>query len=272
MFVAAVQTNQPPFFELDGDQQSEVVLRLKEGSETPVGTLVYQVRASDPDADPLQFALQGSAANELLAIEPVDATHANLVLKKLLDREVQDEYSFVLTLTDGRSGLADSIKLSLLILVEDVNDNEPVFQPFPNTIFVQENGDPDVILTLEATDRDQGAYGQVVYSLEGQDNVPFAIATVGGQGILRTLTSLDYEQNSLYQLRILAKDRASEGRVNTATAALLIRVVDVEDQDPEFIAFPSITRVSEDTQPGTIIMKGKSLMSDTYRLVRTGGT
>ena len=52
----------------------------------------------------------------------------------------------------------------------------------------------------------------------------------------------------------------------------LIRVVDVEDQDPEFIAFPSITRVSEDTQPGTIIMKGKSLMSDTYRLVRTGGT
>jgi len=43
-----------------------------------------------------------------------------------------------------------------------VNDNRPVFQPFANTLMVRENSPaPAVILTVEATDRDQGVYGQV---------------------------------------------------------------------------------------------------------------
>ena len=173
-------------------------------------------------------------------------------------RQAEEEYSIVLTLTDGRLGQGNWIQQSLLILVEDVNDNVPVFQPFPNTVDVQENDEPDVILTLNATDRDVGAYGQVVYSLESDEDVPFSISTVDGRGVLRCTASLDYEEKSLYQLRILAKDRASEGRINTATAALLVRVVDVEDRDPEFIAIPSITRVPEDIRPGTSIMKGNS--------------
>ena len=46
--------------------------------------------------------------------------------------------------------------------IQDVNDNRPVFQPFANTLMVRENSPaPAVILTVEATDRDQGVYGQV---------------------------------------------------------------------------------------------------------------
>ena len=67
----------------------------------------------------------------------------------------------MLTLTDGKLGQGNWIQQSLLILVEDVNDNEPVFKPFSNTVFVQENALPADILTVEATDRDEGAYGQV---------------------------------------------------------------------------------------------------------------
>ena len=48
---------------------------------------------------------------------------------------------------------------------KDVNDNRPVFQPFANTLMLRENAPPAVILTVEATDRDQGVYGQVPYSL-----------------------------------------------------------------------------------------------------------
>lgn len=46
---------------------------------------------------------------------------------------------------------------------QDVNDNRPVFQPFANTLMLRENAPPAVILTVEATDRDQGVYGQVTY-------------------------------------------------------------------------------------------------------------
>lgn len=49
---------------------------------------------------------------------------------------------------------------------KDVNDNRPVFQPFANTLMLRENAPPAVILTVEATDRDQGVYGQVPYYLD----------------------------------------------------------------------------------------------------------
>lgn len=47
------------------------------------------------------------------------------------------------------------------MLVEDVNDNEPVFKPYPSAITVKENAPPGILLTVEATDLDEGAYGQV---------------------------------------------------------------------------------------------------------------
>ena len=103
VLITSVRANQPPRFEVDGDQQSEILIKLKEGSETPVGTLIHQVRAADPDGDLLQFGLHGKDANELLKIETVNATHANLYLKKLLDREVSWEllYFFFMKIFDS---------------------------------------------------------------------------------------------------------------------------------------------------------------------------
>lgn len=92
---------------------------------------------------------------------------------------------------------------------------------------------------------------------------PFAISTVGGKGVLRSLRPLDYERRSWYQLRILAKDQASDqGRINTATAGLLVRLIDEDDQGPEFITVPSVTRVAEDTVPGTAVLKVKAIDGD----------
>ncbi len=44
---------------------------------------------------------------------------------------------------------------------------------------------------------------------------------------------LDFERKSVYELRVVAKDRASMGgRENTATAALLVKVEDISDAPP----------------------------------------
>ena len=57
---------------------------------------------------------------------------------------------------------------------------------------------------------------------------------------------LDYERQSLHQLRVVAKDRANYGRINSATTGILIKVQDIEDKAPAFISVPSISRISED--------------------------
>ena len=50
-----------------------------------------------------------------------------------------------------------------MILVEDVNDNAPVFLPYPSSVSVPEHygGAGTVIAEVEATDRDSGIFGQV---------------------------------------------------------------------------------------------------------------
>nr|CAD7259203.1 unnamed protein product [Timema shepardi] len=160
-----VAANRPPRFLING--QTEIVLRLKEGAETPVGSLIYRLHGADPDGDPLVFGVREQVGNDLLRIENLGTNEANVYLKQELDRELKDEYSLVLTLTDGHLGEGNFITQSLLLLVEDVNDNEPVFKPYQPTIVVPENSPPGVLTTVEATDQDEGPYGQ---TLRGQSS------------------------------------------------------------------------------------------------------
>ena len=45
--------------------------------------------------------------------------------------------------------------------------------------------------------------------------------------------------------------------MNTGTAALLVKVTDVEDQPPEFVVASPVTRVSEDAHIGSSVLQGK---------------
>lgn len=85
----------------------------------------------------------------------------------------------------------------------------------------------------------------------------FAIQTVNGKGVIRLASPLDYEKKSLHQLRVLAVDRANQGRVNTGTAAIIVKVQDVEDQPPEFVVASPVTRISEDAPVGTNVLQGE---------------
>ena len=83
----------------------------------------------------------------------------------------------------------------------------------------------------------------------------FAITTNQGRGILSLMGNLDYETKALYQLRVLAIDRANQGPVNTGTAAILIKVKDIEDQPPEFVKIQPVARIPEDAPVGSRVMR-----------------
>ena len=61
-------------------------------------------------------------------INEPNSNEANLILKKLLDAEDKREHQLVLTLTDNRLGNGNFMTQSLLIIVDDVNDNIPIFE------------------------------------------------------------------------------------------------------------------------------------------------
>lgn len=155
-------------------------------------------------------------------------------------------------------GEGNFVTQSFLLLVEDINDNEPIFKPYQSALEVPENSRPGILTTLEATDRDEGAYGQVVYYLEELegDNDVFSIVTHQGKGIIKLVKNLDYERKNLYQLRVLAIDRANQGPINTGTAAILVKITDIEDQPPVFSAVTPVTRIPEKLPIGTNVLQG----------------
>ncbi|KAL2733633.1 cadherin-23 [Vespula maculifrons] len=254
--------NNPPRFLIDG--QPEIVLRLKEGPETLIGSLIYRLRGVDPDGDSLTFGVRDQPGSDVIRLENFGLNEANIYLNKLLDREVRDEYALVLTLTDGKLGEGNFITQSLLLLVEDINDNVPIFRPHPTSLTIREDSGPGILTTVEATDADEGAHGQVVYYLQelDGDNDIFGISTVNGKGIVRLLGRLDYERKYLYQLRILAVDRAINEKVNTGTTAILVKVQDVEDQPPEFISMTPVARISENARIGTSVLQVRAADGD----------
>ena len=48
--------------------------------------------------------------------------------------------------------------------------------------------------------------------LDGDDDV-FSVTTVNGRGVIRLIGKLDYERKFLYQLQVLAVDRANTEKV-----------------------------------------------------------
>ena len=114
------QANLPPRFKSpddsttgDFDLQSEIVVRVKEGASS-LNKEIYHLYGEDPDGDSLQFGVLGTLGKDLLRIESVSSTEARIHLKKELDREIQDSYTLVLTLTDGKLGKGNYV-ISLLI-------------------------------------------------------------------------------------------------------------------------------------------------------------
>lgn len=60
----------------------------------------------------------------------------------------------------------------MVIIVDDINDNSPVFKPLrSNTQRLSEFAKPGTIIeTVEAIDQDVGRFGQVTYSIEVSDS------------------------------------------------------------------------------------------------------
>lgn len=53
----------------------------------------------------------------------------------------------------------------MLLIVEDINDNTPVFRPYRTSLTLSEASRPGVIESIEAFDSDEGRFGQVLYQI-----------------------------------------------------------------------------------------------------------
>ncbi|XP_043558978.1 protocadherin gamma-A10-like isoform X11 [Chiloscyllium plagiosum] len=176
-----------------------------------------------------------------------------LVLERTLDREQQIMHRLVLTAKDGgipeRSGTAE-----IVIAVEDANDNAPVFPQSVYKVSLLENVPTGSLVTdLDASDLDIGLNGQIVYSFSSHtsNRVREHFALDPKTGEIKTKKNLNYEENSVFEINVQAKDKGPNA--TPVYCHVVVDIVDVNDNSPEVTLTSLFSPVGEDSIPDTVV-------------------
>ncbi|XP_045572942.1 protocadherin beta-16 isoform X34 [Salmo salar] len=174
--------------------------------------------------------------------------YGELVLEKELDREQKQEVTLLLTAVDGgtpqRSGT-----VVIHVTVLDANDNIPVFSQDVYKVRLPENSPlGTIIATVRATDADEGANGDVIYDLgRVSEELKNLFRLDSKTGVINLAGPIDYEEQPIYELRVLAKDGA--GLVSYTK--VLIDITDVNDNAPVILIKTLTSPIPENVLPGT---------------------
>ncbi|XP_026172050.1 cadherin-related family member 1 [Mastacembelus armatus] len=252
-FTLARQSDYAPYFYDNGPSSTNGNMALFSISEdTPVGTQIYTLNGTDPEGDPVRYGLTfEKGSKEYFRVDPKSG---NVTLIQELDREKQDEISVLVSVTDGRNKVVETVR----VFVTDTNDEPPEFQNLPFIIDIPEDTAPGTsIYRVQAVDKDMGAGGSVSYYLQTS---PFAKFTIDGHsGILRVKPgeTLDYETTPTHFVTVVAKDGGGKYKgkhqVLTCTATITINLIDAQDMPPSFIGTPYFGYIYEVSVPGSDI-------------------
>uniref|UniRef100_A0AAZ1XE91 Cadherin domain-containing protein n=1 Tax=Oreochromis aureus TaxID=47969 RepID=A0AAZ1XE91_OREAU len=173
--------------------------------------------------------------------------YGELVLEKELDREYKKEIVLLLTAFDGGSPQRSGTVV-IHVAVLDANDNVPVFSQNVYKGSLPENSPLDtVVLTVSATDADEGVNGEVNYGFDHVSEERQDFSLDPKTGAVRVAGAIDYEKESSYEIQITAKD----GLGLASYATLLIEITDVNDNAPVINLKSLSNPIPENAPPGT---------------------
>ncbi|XP_047441126.1 protocadherin gamma-A7-like [Mugil cephalus] len=209
----------------------------KISEDSPPGTVVGLISVQDKDSgkngqvhltidENLPFKIKSSLRN-----------YYTLVTEQTLDREKLSRYNITLTATDEGFPALSSTR-AVVLDVTDINDNAPVFSQSVYRSQVMENNSPGVtLLTILATDPDQGQNARISYFLTDGDINGNPVSTYfsinAESGAIQSLRSLDYEQVKEYHIRVKAQDGGSPPQ--SSNTSIIVHVQDQNDNPPHVL-------------------------------------
>ena len=229
--------DEPPFFV---NPLNEYIVK-----EHPLTDFDLTITGDDQDTDKLLWFNISSSIEDLpFSIN----TYTGKVMRTAqLDADTGiREYDITVLLTDitTEDGYNDTASHELVIIVQDVNDNAPIFEKNLYTYEVKENlpivdsVNGDALFTVKATDADYGfdpsgesnGNKNVTYSLLGAPNDTFRIDPISG--IIYKLKSLNRESEDEHIFYVIGSDNPVSESPSTGMAKVIIRVLDVNEHPP----------------------------------------
>ncbi|TRY66001.1 hypothetical protein DNTS_003781 [Danionella cerebrum] len=184
--------------------------------------------------------------------------YLDLVVNAVLDRETRSSYTLLLEAFDGGSPKRTG-QMILDVIVQDINDNAPVFNQSRYHTMISENLQPgNNILQVFATDADEGDNGLVLYDINRRQSDPDHYFVIDSRtGVITLNKPLDFEMRRVHELVVQAQDNASQPEVTNAFVTIQVR--DYNDNQPTmtiiFLSEDGSPQISEGAQPGQYVAR-----------------
>ncbi|XP_075279271.1 cadherin-23 isoform X3 [Opisthocomus hoazin] len=205
--------------------------------DVPLGTVILRVKATDADSG--RFALIQYSLGDGEGKFGINPNTGDIYILSALDREKKDHYTLTAVARDNPGDVSSNRRensVQVLITVLDINDFRPQFSKsqFSTSVYENEPAGTSVI-TMTATDLDEGDNGVVTYSVEGPGAEAFKINK--DSGLITSQRRLQsYER---FNLTVVATDKGHPPL--WGTTMLHIEVIDINDNRPVFIRPPNGT-------------------------------
>ncbi|BES94855.1 Cadherin domain [Nesidiocoris tenuis] len=184
--------------------------------------------------------------------------YLDLQINGFLDRETTSAYSLVIEALDGGNPPLRG-RMTVNITIQDVNDNQPIFNQSRYFAAVPENATIGTsVLQVFATDMDAGENGQVEYSINRRQSDRDGMFSIDPKtGVITVNRPLDFETKEIHELVVVAKDLGAQPLETTAFVS--IRVTDVNDNQPTinviFLSDDATPKISEMAQKGEFVAR-----------------
>lgn len=233
---------------------------------TAVATPVWNFSAVDLD-DGVNGVVQYSLTQQWpISVFKINSNSGILTLINSLDHEQYPEFTIVVTATDQAEKESQRLSTSITarILIEDFNDNAPVFVSRTRVDIMEDEPVGYPLLHVIAIDRDSRDNGRVSYSVvSGNEDGAFSLDP--NSGILAVTRPLDRESQNHYELNVTATDHGKPAKSSWQT--IHIQVEDINDNPPHFLHSLYEASVAENAPVGTFVVK----VSATDKDVGTNG-
>ncbi|XP_060753692.1 protocadherin-16 [Neoarius graeffei] len=224
---------------------------------TLIGTVITQVTGNDVDSGPaLSYTLHLDTVSQ--GKFGIHRYGGGVSLTDQLDYEERTWY----TVTVRTSDSMHQSEANLTILVEDVNDNAPVFtQDLYQVTLAEHSPAGSSVITVTATDQDSGENGKVTYRVVSKRDL-FYIDPSNGTLFIKQSTEFDSERPS-FLVVIEACDGGNPSLTGLTTVQ--VHMSDVNDNAPVFHQNEYRAAVSEDKPPGSTILTLEAVDGDLSR-------
>ncbi|XP_061581270.1 protocadherin alpha-7-like isoform X22 [Cololabis saira] len=238
----------PPVF-----SQESYTAQVKEN--VAIGSTVIQVNATDLDEGlngEVVYFFGNDVDAKVRSRFDLNPRTGEIIVTGTIDFEENGRYEIDIQASDKATATLKT-DTTVIIRVVDMNDNVPRIEVTSFSEALPEDSKPGTTVALiSVRDSDSGVNGKVMCYIN--QDIPFLITPSSQNNMYSLVTKsvLDRENQSQYDILIVAKDAGEPSLSSEKSIAVFVS--DVNDNSPEFSQNPYTFYVTENNNPGETIL------------------